>query len=127
MLGAGPGRLEADDLGNVHYLVRVDLFHLDADALNDRLAAWTVREARGRVPGASAFVSFQRARPASFEEASLDLEERWHGLEPTLQLDLEEGEPDLEAFAALVPAFLRLVTAQGRPEGWRRVDEGNAE
>lgn len=120
-------RLEADDLGGALLFVRRDMLHLDADALNDRLAAWTARELRRDLPHAEAYVSFRHARPATMDDAELDLQEKWLGLEPTLRLELERPAPteeDLARFVALVPTFLRLVEAEGRPEGWRRIDEG---
>lgn len=127
----GGFRLERDDFGDAILVARRDLPHLDADALSDRLHAWTRREAERKVPGSDAFVSFRHARPATHDEASLDLQERWLGLEPTLRLDLHRpvvSEADVRAWAGqLVPAFVRLLDAAGRPEGWRSVDEGNAE
>lgn len=123
-------RLGEDDGGGIVVFVTRDMLHLDADALNDRLAAWSARELRHRLPAASAFVSFRHARPATLDDAELDLQEKWLRLEPTLRLEAEHPPPteaELEAFAALVPTFLSLVAAEGRPEGWRRVDEGNAD
>jgi hypothetical protein len=123
-------RLEQDDLGGAILFTRVDLLHLDADALNDRLHAWAARDVAPIVPAASAFVTFRHARPASRDAASLDEQERWLDLEPTLRLELVQPrahERDIAAFARLVPAFLAELDRAGRPAGWRRVDEGNAE
>ena len=123
-------RLDRDELGDAVVFVRRDLTHLDADALNDRLHAWSARDVAPRVPGASAFVGFRHARPASEDEAELDTEAAWLDLEPTFRLDLHAPPPTaahVDAFAALVPAFLARVEADGRPDGWRRVDEGHAE
>jgi len=122
--------VDVDDLGDVIVFTRRDLAHLDADALSDRLHAWTLREVAPLAPGAGAFVSFRHARPDTRDEATLDLQEKWRDLEPTFRLHMRFPEPtpeDARAFARLVPAFLRLVDAAGRPAGWRRVDEGNAE
>lgn len=131
-LGAWLSRATLDDdgAGGVVLFVRRDMLHLDADALNDRLAAWTVRELRKSAPHAEAFVSFRHARPATWDDAELDLQEKWHDLEPTLRLEMESPRPhekDLAAFAAAVPSFFALIDRDDRPEGWRRVDEGNAE
>jgi hypothetical protein len=126
-----PGvRVALDDLGDVIVFTRRDLAHLDADALADRLHAWTLREVAPVLPGGGAFVSFRHARPATRDEATLDVQERWLDLEPTFRLHMRFPEPteaDARTFARLVPAFLRLVDAAGRPVGWRRADEGNAE
>lgn len=127
----GRFRLERDDFGDAILVARRDLPHLDADALSDRLHAWTRREAERRVHGSDAFVSFRHARPATRDEATLDLQERWLDLEPTLRLDLHRpvvSEADVRAWAGqLVPEFVRLIDEAGRPAGWRSVDEGNAE
>lgn len=123
-------RVETDDVGGVVVLVRRDMLHLDADALNDRLAAWTARRLRERLPGAEAYVSFLRARPATLDDAELDVQETWRDLEPSFRLELARPDATPEAvraFARLVPEFLALVEADGRPEGWRRIDEGHAE
>lgn len=122
--------IDADDLGDVIAWLRRDLIHLDADALNDRLHAWTQREVTPVLRGGSAFVSFRHARPSTHEEATLDLQERWLDLEPTFRLQARyptPSEADLATYARLIPQFLELVDAAGRPVGWRRVDEGNAE
>lgn len=123
-------RWERDDLGGVVVFLRLDLIHLDADALNDRLHAWAKREVEPLVPGASAFVSFRHARPATLDAAELGVQEEWLGLEPTFRLELDMPRPtraQLEVFASLVPRFLDRVDAAGRPEGWRDVHAGNAE
>lgn len=123
-------RAEEDDQGDLVVFVRRDMLHLDADALHDRLHHWTVREVRRALPAASATLSFRHARPAAPEEESeKDWQEGWHDLEPTLHLETRPAptRADLEAFAALVPRFLALVDAEGRPEGWRSPDVGNAE
>lgn len=127
---AGRVRWERDDLGGALVFLRLDLIHLDADALNDRLHAWAKREVEPLVPGASAFVSFRHARPATHDAAELGVQEEWLGLEPTFRLDLTMPRPtgtEVAAFAALVPEFLKRVDAAGRPEGWRDVHAGNAE
>lgn len=126
------GRIEVDrdDFGGVLVYLRRDMPHLDADALNDRLHAWTAREVERVVPHASAFVSFRRARPASHDEPELSWQDEWLGLEPTFRLEMVGRAPTEEealAFARLVPAFLAQVEAVGRPAGWRDVDAGNAE
>lgn len=126
----GHAYLDRDDLEGALVLVRRDLPHLDADALNDRLHAWTKREVERVLPHASAFVSFRHARPATLDEAELGLQEEWLGLEPTFRLEMARPpatERDVEAFVRLVPEFLRRVESEGRPEGWRQVDVGNAE
>lgn len=126
------GRVEwtRDDLEGVLVYVRRDMPHLDADALNDRLHAWTRREVERVVPHASAFVSFRNARPASHDEPELSWQDEWLGLEPTFRLEMTGRPPTVEeavAFARLVPEFLSQVEAVGRPAGWRRVDVGNVE
>lgn len=129
-LGDADARVEADDHGGLLVYLRRDLLHLDADALNDRLAAWTNRELRATLPQAEAYVSFRHARPATPDDAQLDLQETWHDLEPTLRLEIARPPATSETiarFAALVPTFLKLIEDHGRPAGWRRVDEGNAE
>jgi hypothetical protein len=123
-------RAEEDDQGDLIVYARRDLLHLDADALHDRLHHWTVHEVRRVLPLASATLSFRHARPAAPEEESeKDYQEAWHGLEPTLHLETRPAptRKDVEAFAALVPRFLELVDAAGRPAGWRQPDVGNAE
>lgn len=123
-------RLGTDDLGNVTVFTRMDLTHLDADALTDRLHAWTKRVAGVEVDGADAHVSFRHARPATHDEATLDLQEKWLDLEPTLRLEMDRPRAsgdDVERFARLVPGFVEQLDRTGRPHGWRRVDEGNAE
>lgn len=122
--------LERDAFGDALVFVRRDLSHLDADALSDRLHAWCARDVQARLPGATAYVDFRGARPADGEEASLDVEAAWRDLEPTFRLDLRLPPPaaeDVDAFARLVPAFLALVEADGRPDDWRDVETGHAE
>lgn len=122
--------VEEDDQGDLVAYVRRDLLHLDADALHDRLHHWTVRDVRPALPAASAQLSFRHARPAAPEEESeKDWQEGWLGLEPMLHLEMRPPptREDLEAFAGLVPRFLELVDAEGRPAGWRSPDVGNAE
>lgn len=119
-----------DDLGGALVFVRRDLAHLDADALNDRLHAWSAREVEPKVRGASAYVSFRHARPADDEDAEWGVQAEWVGLEPTFRLELLSPPPtgaEVRAFVAAVPAFLAQVEKRGRPVGWRDVDAGNAE
>lgn len=120
--------LEADD-EELRIRVERDMLHLDADALHDRLHHWTLTQIDPVLPAASARLSFERASPATPEEAStLDLQEGWVGLEPTLALDLRAArEGDIERFAALVPRFLALIEGAGRPHGFRRHDVGTME
>lgn len=123
-------RAEVDDQGDLAVFVRRDMLHLDADALHDRLHHWTLREARPALPAASATLSFHRARPAAPEEESeKDYQEGWLDLEPTLHLEMRPAPTrrDVETLASLVPRFLALVEAEGRPAGWRSPDVGNAE
>jgi hypothetical protein len=123
-------RAEEDDQGDLLLFVRRDMLHLDADALHDRLHHWTVHEVRRVLPMASAVLSFRHARPAAPEEESeKDWQEGWHDLEPTLHLEMRPAPArrDVEALAALVPRFLELVDATGRPAGWRQADVGNVE
>lgn len=124
-----PGlHVELED-GHVILFVRCDLLHLDADALHDRLHHWTLTSLDEKLPAASAYVSFRRAHSmAPHEEATLDLQEGWRGLEPTLALDLDVAqEKDIAPFAALVPRFLALVEKEGRPEGFREPEVGTME
>lgn len=119
-----------DDEDNVEVCVKLDLLHLDADALHDRLHHWTLTELRRALPAASAFVSFHHALPADPEEESvLDLQEGWLGLEPTLRLETspEPSRKEAEAFVGMIPRFLQLVDASGRPAGFRRWDVGTQE
>lgn len=119
-----------DDVGGALVFLTLDLTHLDADALNDRLHAWIRHEVDRIVPHASAFVSFRHARPATMDEAEWGTQAEWVGLEPTLRLELARPPPteaEVDAFVRLVPEFLRRVHAEGRPEGWRDVNVGNAE
>lgn len=123
-------KLGVDDLGSATVFARRDMTHLDADALHDRLHAWTVREVAREVPHASALLNFRHARPATADEATRDLQELWHDLEPTFRLELVRPnvkEEELAAFARLVPEFARIIERHGRPEGWRKFDVGNVE
>src|SRR5438552_6928443 len=100
--------LAQDDLGNAIVFARSDMTHLDADALHDRLHAWTVREVARTLPHASATLSFRHARPATREEAEHDVQELWRDLEPTFKLELVRPnvtDRDVEEFARLVPEF----------------------
>ena len=117
------------DAEEIRLFARRDMLHLDADALHDRLHHWTLTALDPTIPAATASVSFRHARPAAPHEAStLDVQEGWIGLEPTLALDLRAARPgDLERFAGLVPTFLRLLEAEGRPSGFRRHDVGTME
>lgn len=118
-----------DHEGEVVLFVRRDMLHLDADALHDRLHHWTLRELSPAVPSASAVVSFRHARPADpYEESTLDAQEGWLDLEPMLRLDpARASRADVERLVAMVPRFLALVEASGRPPGFRRVDMGSME
>ena len=120
---------EEDDLGHLLLFVRRDMLHLDADALNDRLAAWTRGELAREIPAAIATISFRHARPVDPHDAStLDLQEGWRDLEPCLWLEGPEiTEAQVTALPRVLPHFLRLLEGRGRPSGYRRVDEGNAE
>lgn len=131
-LEAYRGRVEwdVDDFGGVIVFLRRDMPHLDADALNDRLHAWTKLEVERVVPHASAFVSFRHARPATPDEPELSWQDEWLGLEPTFRLEMVGRPPtedEVAAFARLVPEFVARVEAVGRPAGWRQVDAGNME
>ena len=122
--------LESDDFGNALLFARRDMTHLDADALNDRLHAWCVREVQRTVPHASALVSFRHARPATHDEASLDVQEVWVGLEPTFRLELARPnatDAGVVAFARSAPPFGPHLVGRGRPPGGRPHDEGNVE
>jgi hypothetical protein len=123
------GQLGVDELGHLAFWTRRDMLHLDADALNDRLAAWTQRVVRPRIPDGMATLSFRHARPMDpHDESTMDMQEGWHDLEPTFSIESERlVDADLQAFLRLAPEFLALVEASGRPAGWRRIDEGNAE
>lgn len=121
---------EVDDLGDVNLYTRADMIHLDADALADRLHAWTLRELHATLPRASALLSFRHARPASpHDDAELDLQETWLHLEPTLRFEMSPPplETEVDAFARLVPIFLRRIRETGRPAGFRRHDVGATE
>lgn len=122
-------RLELDDWGNLSVFVRRDMYHLDADALNDRLHAWVAREVHEDLPMAEGLVEFRHASPENTDEPELDVQAAWRHLEPTFRLDVRRGATaaHVERFAALVPAFLAAVHGEGRPEGWRDVEMGNAE
>lgn len=118
---ASRGKFVADDFDDATFVLSRDLHHLDADAMSDRLNAWIAREVSLRLPSASAIVSYHQATPES-EESDPDEEALWRGVEPTLKLDLHArplAAADVEAWAALLPAFLRVVDGAGRPEGWR--------
>ncbi len=123
--------LGEDDFGNPKVFVSRTMYHLDADALNDRLQAWITREVNPQIRGASAFVSFRNARPASQDDAEMDHEEEWHGLEPTLRLEASIPPPtegEVASFVALIPQFLHLVDrATGRPADYRDPEMGNSE
>lgn len=119
-----------DDVGGLLVRLRRDLLHLDADALNDRLHHWTLTELARRLPAASAYVAFERARPAApHEDAELDLQERWLDLEPTLRLEVTAATKgaEVEEMARLVPRFLALVEREGRPAGFRLPEVGAPE
>lgn len=123
-------RIELDEEDHAIIFLRLDMLHLDADALHDRLHHWTLRELHPFIPIASAFVSFRRALPADpHNESELDYQEGWLGLEPTLRLETSPPptQETVDELAAHVPRFLQLVSAQGRPEGFRRLDAGNME
>lgn len=117
------------DEDDVVLFVRRDMLHLDADALHDRLHHWTLHELSRAVPHAHAVVSFRHAQPAEpHEESTLDAQEGWLGLEPMIRVEARGlREADLSALAALVPKFLALVEATGRPAGFRRWDVGTME
>lgn len=120
-------RAELDEIGDLLVTQKRNMFHLDADALNDRLLVWSRKEVHATLPHANAYVSFRHARPADpDEDATLDLQEAWHDLEPTLRLEAPRAE-DLPSFARLVPRFVAIIDAQGRPLGYRSPDEGNVE
>lgn len=126
----GRVRAEIDELGDLLVFVRVDMLHLDADALHDRLHHWTLREIHPRLPAASAHVSFRHARPDDpHAEFHLDLQEGWRDLEPTLRLETRPppARAQVEAFVGLFPRFLALVDTPGRPEGFRDPHAGNVE
>lgn len=124
-----PGVYAESDDGHLLVFVRRDMLHLDADALHDRLHHWTLVDLARRLPAAAATVSFRHARPAEpLEESTLDAQDGFLGLEPTLALDLRAARPgDVEAFAALVPTFLALIEGRGRPTGFRSPDVGTME
>lgn len=121
-------RLERDE-EEIVVSLRRDMLHLDADELHDRLHHWTLGALSAALPHAVALVSFRHARPeAPHEEATLDAQERWLDLEPMLRVDARTlSDEDLARFATLVPRFLALVEAEGRPAGFRRHDVGTME
>ena len=118
-----------EDAEELRVFVVRDMLHLDADALHDRLAHWTQTDLARRFPAAEARLSFRHASPADpLEESTLDLQEGWLGLEPTLALDLLRAQPgDRERLLTLVPRFLELVEGEGRPAGYRSPDVGALE
>lgn len=120
--------LEEDD-GHLLVFLRLDMLHLDADALHDRLVVWTQTRLARDLPAATATLSFRHATPADpFEASTLDLQEGWLGMEPTFSLELARvGREDLERFASLVPEFLRMIEKSGRPAGYRTPDVGSVE
>lgn len=124
-----PPGVHVEEDEELRVFVRRDMLHLDADALHDRLAHWTIGALARELPAAHAFVSFRHASPAEPDEAStLDLQEGWLDLEPTFALDLARAAPgDRARFEALVPTFLALVEATGRPAGFRDVEAGTME
>lgn len=124
-----PPGVHVEEDEELRVFVRRDMLHLDADALHDRLAHWTIGALARELPAAHAFVSFRHASPAEPDEAStLDLQEGWLGLEPTFALDLARAAPgDRARFEALVPTFLALVEATGRPAGFRDIEAGTME
>lgn len=125
-----PGvRLEEDDLGHLVAFVRRDMLHLDADALSDRLAAWTRTRLAHALPRALATISFRHARAVDpHDESTLDLQEGWLNLEPSVWIEGPQvSGAEVDALAALLPEFVGLLEGRGRPSGWRRHDEGNAE
>lgn len=130
--GVEEGEVREGDFGDPLFVVRRDLDHLDADALNDRLAAWAKREVHpSGFECVSAFVSFHHAEPATGDNPDLDVQAEWRNIEAVLRLDADElGQvtgKELDRFVDLVPAFLRTVGREGRPENWRNVWEGAAE
>lgn len=120
--------LEVED-GHLLAFLRMDMLHLDADALHDRLAHWTQTRLARELPAASASLSFRHASPADPHEAStLDLQEVWLDMEPTFSLDLANvGPEETRRFASLVNEFLALIKKEGRPEGYRRPEVGTME
>lgn len=124
-----PGMLaDVDDLGALLLYAQLDMLHLDADALHDRLHHWSVRMLEPAMPGLSAALSFRHARPADpHVESELDLQEAWLGLEATLRLEPPLAGERVEHALAQLPELLRLVGASGRPSGWRQHDVGSME
>lgn len=125
---APTARVEVDGFGDLVVAIRRDLTHLEADAMSDRLQAFSHRHLRTS-PNISAAVSFHHARAADEEEAESDLEAVWRNVEAHLVLHRSRpvGAAEQEAFLDLVPEFLRLVARTGRPAGWRDVDVGVSE
>lgn len=126
-----PGvRVELDEEDHLVVFLRLDMLHLDADALHDRLHHWTLRELHRTLPEASAFLSFRHALPEDPHlESELDYQEGWLGLEPTLRLETSPppAAEAVDALAGQLPRFLQLVSAEGRPQGFRSPDLGNTE
>lgn len=120
---------EEDDLGHLLVFVRRDMLHLDADALNDRLAAWSRGPLSREIPDALATISFRYARPVDpHDESTLDLQEGWLALEPCLWIEGPHvSDAQLAGVERVLPEFLKLVEGRGRPSGYRRHDEGSAE
>jgi hypothetical protein len=121
--------LEEDELGHLVAFVRRDMLHLDADALNDRLVAWTRDRLARDLPRALATISFRHARPVDpHDESTMDIQEGWLGLEPSVWIEGPQvSEAEVAALARVMPEFLKLLEGRGRPSGFRRYDEGNAE
>jgi len=125
-----PVVVDAPDDMRVRLYVPLDLLHLDADELHDRLHHWQVSRLRAVLPDAQAGVDFDQARPADMtERGELDLQERWIGLRPYVELDLTPAtnQDDIKKLASLVPEFMARVEADGRPSGFRDWEAGAAE
>jgi hypothetical protein len=122
-------RLEEDEYGGAAFVAERDMLHLEADALNDRLAAWVSRHVD--LPGVHADVSFRNAVPdeSGWAEDDKDHETHWRRVAARLRLDLE-GTParaTVVLFAALLSQFLEIVESRGRPAGWRDPSQGNVD
>jgi hypothetical protein len=119
---------EAED-GELRVFLRRDMLHLDADALHDRLHHWTLTRLARALPAASAGVSFRHARPADpYAESTLDAQEGWLALEPTMAMELAGAAAEqIERFASLVPEFMEVTEKAGRPVGFRSPDVGSVE